>query len=183
AMRDIRERKETEKAIYHLAFHDSLTNLSNRRSFMNHLRNEIMSSKMSNTKLSILYIDLDNFKMINDQWGHNVGDLVLNEAANVIQSAIKGKDVAARLGGDEFAVMLKNVQDDNDTVHLVEHILHKFQQPLKVNEQEFSLTCSIGLAHFPKHGDSPEELLRNADTALYYIKERGKNDFMVFDQK
>lgn len=182
AMRDIRERKETEKAIYHLAFHDPLTNLSNRRSFINHLRNEMISSKSSGSKIAVLYIDIDNFKTINDQWGHNVGDLVLSEVANMMQSTISEKDLAARLGGDEFAVMVKDLHDSEGAIRVVEHLLHKFQQPLKVNGQEFALTSSIGVAVFPEHGDSPEDLLKNADTALYSIKEQGKNDYKVFNQ-
>ena len=109
-MRDISERKEVEKAIYRLAFHDSLTNLPNRRSFMNQLRSEVMDRKLSKSKLSVFFIDLDNFKQINDQWGHDAGDLVLKEAAKRIQSVIRSTDIAARFGGDEFVVMLKDVQ-------------------------------------------------------------------------
>ena len=121
-MRDISERKEVEKAIYQLAFHDSLTNLPNRRSFMNQLRNEVMERKLSRSKLSIFFIDLDNFKSINDQWGHDAGDLVLKEAAKRIQSVIRPTDIAARFGGDEFVVMLKDVQDEQDAITIVQRI-------------------------------------------------------------
>ncbi|WP_342430982.1 EAL domain-containing protein [Neobacillus sp. FSL H8-0543] len=181
-MRDIRDRKEAEQAVYQLAFHDSLTNLPNRRSFMNQLRNEMLNSKLSRSKMSILFIDLDNFKSINDQWGHDGGDLVLIETAKMIQSVIRPKDVAARLGGDEFIVMLKDVQDEQDTIAIVQRFLKKFQNPIKVGDQAYTITCSIGVANYPEYGESPEELIKNADTALYYIKERGKNDFMIFNQ-
>lgn len=169
-MRDIRDRKEAEQAVYQLAFHDSLTNLPNRRSFMNQLRNEMLNSKLSRSKMSILFIDLDNFKSINDQWGHDGGDLVLIETAKMIQSVIRPKDVAARLGGDEFIVMLKDVQDEQDTIAIVQRFLKKFQNPIKVGDQAYTITCSIGVANYPEYGESPEELIKNADTALYYIK-------------
>ncbi|WP_428910778.1 EAL domain-containing protein [Niallia sp. Krafla_26] len=181
-MRDISDRKEGEKAIYQLAFHDPLTNLPNRRSFMNQLRSEVMDRKFSGSKLSVLFIDLDNFKPINDQWGHDTGDLVLKEAANKIRSVIRPTDIVARLGGDEFVVLLKDVQDEEDAVTIAQRLLVQFQNPINKSGQEYSLTCSIGVAHYPSHGETPEDLIKNADTALYYVKERGKNDFMIFDQ-
>ncbi|MEH7250663.1 EAL domain-containing protein [Neobacillus niacini] len=181
-MRDISERKEVQKAIYQLAFHDSLTNLPNRRSFMNQLRSDVMDRKISKSKLSIFFIDLDNFKQINDQWGHDAGDLALKEAAKRIQSVIRPADIAARIGGDEFVVMLKDVQDEQYATTIVQRMIEQFQTPIKDGEQEYTLTCSIGVAHYPDHGESPEDLIKNADTALYYVKERGKNDFMVFNQ-
>jgi diguanylate cyclase (GGDEF)-like protein/PAS domain S-box-containing protein len=181
-MRDISERKEVEKAIYQLAFHDSLTNLPNRRSFMNQLRSEVMDRKFSKSKLSVFFIDLDNFKSINDQWGHDAGDLVLKEAAKRIRSVIRPTDIAARFGGDEFVVMLKDVQDEGDVISVVQRMLNQLQNPINESGQDYTLTCSIGVAHYPNHGESPEDLIKNADTALYYVKERGKNDFMIFNQ-
>jgi diguanylate cyclase (GGDEF)-like protein/PAS domain S-box-containing protein len=181
-MRDISERKEVEKAIYQLAFHDSLTNLPNRRSFMNQLRSEVMDRKFSKSKLSVFFIDLDNFKSINDQWGHDVGDLVLKEAAKRIRSVIRPTDIAARFGGDEFVVMLKDVQDEGGVISVVQRMLNQFQNPINESGQDYTLTCSIGVVHYPNHGESPEDLIKNADTALYYVKERGKNDFMIFNQ-
>lgn len=181
-MRDISERKEVENDIYQLTFRDFLTNLPNRRSFMNQLRNEVMDRKLSKSKLSVFFIDLDNFKPINDQWGHNAGDLVLKEAAKRIQSAIRPTDIAARFGGDEFVVMLKDVQNDEDVLSIIQNMLIQFQTPITESGQDYTLSCSIGVAHYPDHGESPEDLLKNADTALYYVKERGKNDFKIFDQ-
>ena len=181
-MRNISERKEGEKAIYQLAFHDSLTNLPNRRSFINQLRSEIMDRKFTRSKLSVFFIDLDHFKSINDQWGHDAGDLVLREAAKRIQSVIRPTDIVARFGGDEFVVMLKDVQDEEDAITIAKRILTQFQNPINKSGQEYTTTCSIGVSHYPNHGESPEDLIKNADTALYYVKERGKNDFRVFDQ-
>lgn len=181
-MRDISERKDVEKAIYQLAFHDSLTNLPNRRSFMNKLRSEVMDQKFSRSRLSVFFIDLDNFKSINDQWGHDAGDIVLKEAAKRIRSVIRPTDIAARFGGDEFVIMLKDVQDEEEAITIAQSMLVQLQNPINESGQDYSLTCSIGVAHYPDHGESPEELIKNADTALYYVKERGKNDFMIFNQ-
>ena len=181
-MRDIRNRKVIEQKIYHLAYHDSLTNFPNRRSFMNELRSEIMSKSKSNKRLSILFIDLDNFKSINDQWGHDVGDLVLKEVAKIIRSEIRPSDFPARLGGDEFTVMLRDVKNEQEAITITQRILEKLQSPILLAGQEHLVTCSIGVANYPEHGKSSEELLKNADDALYHVKQRGRNAFMVFNQ-
>lgn len=181
-MHDISERKEGERAIYHLAFHDPLTNLPNRRLFMNQLRNEVMDRKLSRSRLSVFVIDLDNFKSINDQWGHDEGDLVLKEAANRIQSVLRPTDLVARFGGDEFVVLLKDVENDVDAITIAQRILDQLQNPISRPGQEYTLSSSIGIALYPDHGKSPEELIKNADTALYNVKEHGKNNFMIFNQ-
>lgn len=181
-MRDIRGRKEVERKFYHLAYHDSLTDFPNRRAFVNQLRNEIMDRKKTKLKMSILFIDLDNFKSINDQWGHDAGDLVIIEAAKKIKAAIRHSDLAARLGGDEFIVMLKDLQDDQATTTIVKRILKNFETPISVLGKEIMLTCSIGVANYPENGDSPEELIKNADDALYNVKDGGKNDYVIFNK-
>ncbi|MCG7342960.1 EAL domain-containing protein [Sporosarcina sp. ACRSL] len=182
-MRDISERKDAEKAVYQLAFHDSLTKLPNRRSLMNELRNEIVNRKLSKSPFYVLFLDLDNFKQINDHWGHEAGDIVLKAAAKRICSVIRSTDIAARFGGDEFVIILKDVQDEKDVITIVEAIVDQIQNPINEIGQDVKLTCSIGVAHYPTHGQSSEELIKNADTALYYVKERGKNDYMFFTQQ
>lgn len=180
-MRDISDRKEVEKAIYHFAFHDSLTNLPNRWSFMNQFRNEVMEGKRTKTELALFYIDLDNFKTINDRWGHDAGDIVLKEVAKRIKSVIRPTDIAARFGGDEFIVLLKDVYDKEEIFEMAKMLLAVIEEPFQQMEQGLTITSSIGISLFPIHGDSPEELIKNADTALSYVKERGKSDYKLFD--
>ena len=181
-MHDITERKEGERAIYHLAFHDPLTNLPNRRFFMNQLRNEVMDQKNSKSRLSVFVIDLDNFKSINDQWGHDEGDFVLKEAANKIQSVLRPTDFVARFGGDEFVALLKDVENDENAIAIAQRIINELQNPIQTSGQEYTVNCSIGLSFYPDHGDSPDVLIKNADIALYNVKEQGKNNFMLFNQ-
>lgn len=182
-MRDITERKLVKKAIYQLAFHDSLTELPNRRSLMNQLRSEVMESHSSGSRFSVFFIDLDNFKSINDRWGHDAGDFVLKETAKRITSAIRPTDVAARFGGDEFVVLIKNIREDKDAIAIADRLVSQFAEPIKKEQEEFYLSPSIGISFFPDHGDSAEELIKNADTALYYVKEQGKNNYQVFNQQ
>ncbi|MFY3791345.1 EAL and GGDEF domain-containing protein [Ureibacillus sp. MALMAid1270] len=181
-MRDIRGRKEVEKKIYHMAYHDSLTNFPNRRSFLSQLREEMSYRIKNKAKLAILFIDLDNFKNINDQWGHDTGDLVLQETAKLIKSTIHPKDVAARLGGDEFMVMLKDVKGEDDAITIVKRLLEKFNTPINLNGIEHTITCSVGVSIYPDHGTNPDELIKNADDALYTVKGKGKNGFRVFNE-
>lgn len=181
--KEITKQKQLEEEIFHLAYHDPLTNLPNRRMFMNQLRSEIIERNNSKSKLSILFIDLDNFKLINDKWGHDAGDLVIKDAAYKIKEAIRPTDMVARLGGDEFIVLLKDVVDEKDISKYVKQILANFQTPMSTSSQEYSLTCSIGIATYPENGDSAEQLITNADNALYHVKGRGKNDFSFFNNK
>lgn len=181
--KEITKQKQLEEEIFHLAYHDSLTNLPNRRMFMNQLRSEIIERNNAKSNLSILFIDLDNFKFINDKWGHDTGDHVIKEAANRIKESLRQTDMVARLGGDEFIVMLKDVQDEDDIIQYVKKILEKFQKPIPTYGQEYSLTCSIGVATYPETADSAEQLITNADNALYHVKGRGKNDFAFYNKK
>lgn len=182
-MRDIQDRKEVEQTIYRMAFFDSLTNLPNRRSFMNRLRNEITESKTSRAKMTILLININQFKLINEEWGHEVGDLVLKETGSTLQSAIHQHGEVAHLGGDEFIILLKNVENEQSLLKHIQQILAKFEQPLKIEDRQFELTIGIGVVNFPEHGQTPEDLVKNADIALRHIKKREKSDFMIFNQK
>ena len=181
-MRDISSKKAIEKKIHHLAYHDSLTNFPNRRSFMNQLRNELLDRNKTKYSMSILFIDLDNFKNVNDQLGHDIGDSILKNAADNIRNAIRPTDLAARMGGDEFIVMLKSVKDHEETNEIVKRILSNFRSNFKVEGEDYLVTCSIGVANFPEHGESAEELIKNAANALSRVKEGTKNDFLIFNK-
>lgn len=183
-MRDITERKEQEAQIYHLAFHDPLTDLPNRRMFMKQLREEVALAKELNTKLAVMFLDLDRFKYVNDTWGHEAGDYILTVAAERLKKVLRHGDLIGRLGGDEFAIMLKNVNSEDDVVAFTNRLRESFKEPIEVvPNQQYSLSCSIGIAMFPDHGTDAEKLLLNADTALYAIKGEGKNEHAFFTRE
>ncbi|CAM5193860.1 PAS domain S-box-containing protein/diguanylate cyclase (GGDEF)-like protein OS=Ureibacillus acetophenoni OX=614649 GN=SAMN05877842_10654 PE=4 SV=1 [Ureibacillus acetophenoni] len=181
-MRDVSSKKAIEKKIHHLAYHDSLTDFPNRRSFMNQLRNELLARQKSKYGMSILFIDLDNFKNVNDQLGHDIGDIILKKSADHISKVIRPTDIAARMGGDEFIVMLRNINSPDETNEIVKRILAIFRAPFQVEGEECIVTSSIGVANFPEHGESAEELIKNASHALARVKEKTKNDFLVFNK-
>jgi len=183
-MRDITERKEQEAKIYHLAFHDPLTDLPNRRMFMKQLREEVALAKELNTKLAVMFLDLDRFKYVNDTWGHEAGDYILTVAADRLKKGLRHGDLIGRLGGDEFAIMLKNISSEDDVIAFTNQLRESFKEPIEVvPNQQYSLSCSIGIAMFPEHGMDAEKLLLNADTALYAIKGEGKNEHAFFTRE
>lgn len=182
-MSDISVRKEVEQNLYRLAYHDSLTNFPNRPTFMNELRSYVMDVRLTNKKFSILFIDLDNFKLINEQLGHDNGDLVIVKAAENIRESIREIDLVARMGGDEFIVLLRDIKDEQDTINIVNNIIEKFQKPIVVNGKDHVLTCSIGVASYPEHGTTPEELIKNADSALTQVKQNSKNNYAIYNKK
>lgn len=182
-MRDIRFRKQIEEKIAHFAFHDSLTNLPNRRYFIDQLRQEIMYGKYHTAKMAIMFIDIDNFKFINDQLGHEQGDLILMESAKILLGIVGNHHLVARSGGDEFVILLKDIRDPFEVVNYAEKILERFQQPISTFERECYVSCSIGISIFPDHGSNTELLLKNADAALFRVKEQGKNGYAIFNEK
>jgi diguanylate cyclase (GGDEF)-like protein len=175
--RDITERKKAEKTIQYMAFYDSLTGLPNRNQFRNHL-NEVLT-KQDNKMLAVLFLDLDRFKIINDTKGHTVGDFILQKVANRLAATVNNEGIVSRQGGDEFIILLEDI--DKETVtQIAQKILTEFSKPLEVNEQEFFVTPSIGISLYPDDGEDVETLIKNADTAMYQAKERGKNNFRIY---
>ena len=174
--------EEKEKKMLELAYYDPLTGLPNRRLLMNRLRGELTSSRYDQSLVSLFFIDLDHFKTINDDWGHDAGDQVLTVAANRIADAVRPIGMTARIGGDEFVVMLTGARCDHEIIQAAERILVSFQEPIPIGHYVVTLTCSIGIASYPEDGASAEELLRNADDALHTIKSSGKNGYQMFNK-
>ncbi|MGM8212531.1 putative bifunctional diguanylate cyclase/phosphodiesterase [Virgibacillus sp. W0430] len=179
---DMTERKRAEQRNYHLAYHDMLTNLPNRRLFLKELRNAVHEADPAVTKFAVMFIDLDKFKYVNDSWGHETGDLILTAAGRRIQDAIPSTDVVGRLGGDEFAVIAANIQSKQDAAKRAEQIVQKMEEPMDVAGRNYVLSCSIGIALYPNDSMVEDELLSKADTALYEIKSNVRKRFIFFTE-
>ncbi|MFF2483843.1 putative bifunctional diguanylate cyclase/phosphodiesterase [Paenibacillus sp. NPDC058071] len=179
-MRDITERKRSEETIYHLAYHDTLTDLPNRRFLMDRLRKEIHHAQRLHLQLAIIFLDLDRFKNINDSLGHEAGDRILIEVARRISHCIGSNDMVARLGGDEFVVLLTNITNSLEVEAISQKIRTSLQEPIDLGGLIHSIPCSMGIALYPSDGRNPDELLRRADMALYAVKERGRDGVLFF---
>jgi diguanylate cyclase (GGDEF)-like protein/PAS domain S-box-containing protein len=179
-MRDVTERKQWEQTIFHLAYHDTLTDLPNRRLFIDRLRKEVYQAKRFQSQLAVMFLDVDRFKQINDSWGHEVGDVILAEIAKRIKQCLGSNDVVARLGGDEFTILLPHISGRHEVDQVAQRIRDRLEEPLEVNGRQHTLSCSMGIAVFPSDGREADELLKRADMALYFVKERGRNGFEFF---
>lgn len=179
---DITETAEYRHKIEHLAYKDTLTDLPNRENFNRELAALIESVKIDNANLSILVIDLDHFKGVNDALGHAVGDRLLNEVSGRISMSIRKDDLLARLGGDEFAIIVSDLRGSQNLSLLAQKIISLLSKPFKVENKEFFITASIGIASFPEHTHIPENLLKYADAAMYVAKKNGRNNYQYFSQ-
>ncbi len=179
---DISERKESEERIHYLAHHDALTGLINRLSFEEMVRQALYSARRDGSLLAILFIDMDRFKMINDNYGHQAGDQMLKEVARRLQASIRDSDIVGRLGGDEFVVCLTGLRKDIDTMPAVHLISHSLGQPYLINDTELNSSPSIGISIYPNNGDDYETLIINADSAMYHAKELGRNNHQFFSE-
>jgi len=173
-------KKQQQKQLWHLAHHDSLTNLPNRLLFQSQLERAIEHAKRNDKKLAVVYIDLDNFKQINDNFGHDVGDKVLLESMSIIEKSIRAEDILSRHGGDEFTLLLENLNDVIDAETITKKIISAFEHPLEIQDKKLRISYSIGISTFPDDGDSPEILLKHSDIAMYQAKSTGKNNIKFF---
>lgn len=183
---DIAQRKEAEEKIHLLAFYDPLTQLPNRRLLVDRLRHAMTAGTRKPDHGAILFIDLDNFKILNDTKGHDVGDQLLIETARRLQECVRGSDTVARLGGDEFVVMLEGLGDDVEHATaqawmVGEKIRSSFDRPSRLGEVEYHCSCSIGISLFGDHETTVDDLLKRADTAMYVAKASGRNALRFFD--
>ncbi len=168
--RDITERKRAEERLYHFANHDPLTNLPNRLLFHGRVTRAIEHAKRYHSKLALLYLDLNGFKLVNDKHGHSAGDQFLQEMSVRLSSNIRNADTIARIGGDEFAVLLTGIADHDSVSEAILKIRKLIEMPIEINEHLLSVTASIGFALFPEQGDAFDELLHQADTSMYRTK-------------
>lgn len=184
---DISERKMAEDALReqqsrlnYMAFHDSLTALPNRSLFYDRIFHGLARARRSNSKLALMLLDIDRFKIINDSLGHDSGDLLLKAIATRLNEGVRDMDTVARLGGDEFVVVLEGVHDIDDVIFVANKLLVTLARPLEISGHEITTTVSIGVSIFPDDGSDTDELLKNADIAMYKAKEAGKNNCQFY---
>ncbi len=183
ALRDIAERKAAEAKVAHLANHDTLTDLPNRNLLQDRARQALSQAGRQKQRVGILFIDLDQFKTINDSLGHHVGDRLLQTVAARIRGCVRDEDTVARQGGDEFIVVLPTVKRFEDVGIIAQKLLGALASPYSIDNADLHTSASIGVAVFPDDGDDVETLMRNADTAMYYAKSMGRNNFQFFTPK
>lgn len=183
---DITERKQAEDRIHTLAFYDPLCQLPNRRLLFDRVQQAVVSSARSQTRVALVFIDLDNFKLLNDTRGHDVGDLLLVEVAQRLRTCIRESDTLARLGGDEFVVLLEELDDDRtqaamQALEVGEKVLKAINQPFVLNDIEEFTSASVGISLISNHKRNLDDLLKQADTAMYAAKKSGRNTLRFFD--
>lgn len=182
---DITEHKLIRDRLNTLAYYDVLTGLPNRFLFQEKI-NEIISTykkEILDRKFALIYMDIDNFKHINDTMGHASGDLLLKHISNILKIHLKSPDFAARLSGDEFVIIFENIKDRQDIIHKIHILLKHLRKPWILDKQEFFISFSIGIAIYPEHGDNISTLLKNSDIAMYYVKKNTKNNYCFYLSK
>lgn len=177
---DITERKEAEEHIFRLAHHDVLTGLFNRLSLEDRMGQAIVQAKRDNYKLAVMFIDLDRFKIINDTLGHHVGDALLVEVAKRLHKSVRDSDIVARIGGDEFVIVLTGLDDIRLVANIAKQIVQSLGVTYKIDDHELHSTPSIGISTFPRDGINAEDLMKNADTAMYHAKDEGRNNYQFY---
>ena len=180
-IRDITERRQTESALRHHALHDPLTGLANRVLFRDHLDGALARRARQPGTVAVLFLDLDRFKVVNDDLGHAAGDRLLAQAGDRLRAAVRPADTIARLGGDEFAILLESVDTHADVGTVAHRVLDLFTDPFPLDTRQVTVTTSIGIAATDGH-QSADELLSQADAALYRAKGSGRNRYEIFDE-
>lgn len=177
---EIAERRQAQSKLNYLAYHDPLTGLANRRCFIERLEESLRETAQRDERLAVLFIDLDQFKQVNDSLGHGVGDELLVSVAARLTDHVRLIDMLARLGGDEFICLMEGVRVEDDVETLAQEIIAAFEQPFKLGDHELFLTASVGISQFPGDGDSVVALMRNADTAMYRAKSIGRGSYHFY---
>ncbi|MGR9045875.1 MAG: putative bifunctional diguanylate cyclase/phosphodiesterase, partial [Gammaproteobacteria bacterium] len=179
-VQDVSQQKETEKIIHQLAYYDELTGLGSRAYYQMRIEQIIKAAKRNRKKFAFLYLDLDEFKYINDSFGHNIGDQFLKAIAQRINLVVRDMDFAARLGGDEFCVIVENIADEYFAVEVAERCLKEINRPLVLGSYPLKPRVSIGISIYPKDGDNEHDLMKAADAAMYSAKNAGKQRYAYY---
>lgn len=177
---DVTERRSAEERVRQLAHYDELTGLPNRTLFHQELQRALEAAHALDTRLALMFIDLDRFKFINDTLGHDAGDLVLVETARRLGRSLRELDIVARLGGDEFVVLIEGLESGTEAAAVAQKVLDQVGRPIRIDDRDYSVTASIGISVFPTDGDDPLTLRKNADLAMYRAKEKGKNQYEFY---
>lgn len=179
---DITDRKFKEEKIRHMAYYDALTGLANRELLTQTINKALNKAKQDGSQGALIFIDIDNFKLINDTYGHPWGDKLLINISGKLVALVCSAGMVARLGGDEIIIFLPNIDNAGEIITYADKVMRLLEQPIVVNEHAFHITASAGIAYYPEHGNNIDELLRNADTAMYSAKNSGKRTYRMFDK-
>ncbi len=178
---DITERKHAEEQLKHMANHDALTGLPTRRLGKESISHALAVARRYESKVAVMFLDLDGFKAVNDTLGHEVGDLLLMGAADRLSHCVREVDTVARIGGDEFMIVLSSIKHCENAALVAQKIIDALAQPFMLGDKTVSIGTSIGIAIYPDHEQEPEALLRLADEAMYIVKGKGKNNFALYE--
>lgn len=182
-LHDVTERRQHENTIRHLAYHDALTGLPNRVMLNDRLSQALALARRNDKRLALMILDLDRFKDVNDTLGHSVGDLLLKAVAHRLRELLRQSDTVSRMGGDEFVMLLPLVSSAESAAIIAGKIIRAFRKPFVCDGHTLKVTASIGIADFPDDGQDVETLLKNADIALYQVKEHGRNNFQRYHEQ
>ncbi|MBW6489480.1 GGDEF and EAL domain-containing protein [Sulfurimonas sp.] len=174
--------KEADKKIYYHANYDSLTTLPNRSYFKKQLKSILQESSQNGSKIALFFIDVDKFKEVNDTYGHDVGDKMLVTIAKRLLNSVRKDDIVARIGGDEFVLIAKDIKNTEIIERLALKLQKRIREPIEIDTHIFDITLSIGIAIYPQHGTTSQDLLKNADIAMYEVKKTKKDDFRIYNK-
>jgi diguanylate cyclase (GGDEF)-like protein/PAS domain S-box-containing protein len=177
---DISERKRSENQLFNLAHYDQVTNLPNRILFLDRLQQVLKNAQRQQQPVTLMYLDLDRFKEVNDTLGHHMGDTLLKEVASRLMKCVRADDTVARMGGDEFTLILNNLNHQSHTERIAQSILDKLAEPFNLGGEVIHISASVGISIYPTNGTEVEVLLKNADHAMYFAKQNGRNRYHYY---
>jgi diguanylate cyclase (GGDEF)-like protein/PAS domain S-box-containing protein len=177
---DISERKSSENQLLQLAHYDQITSLPNRILFLDKLQQVLKNAQRHQQPVTLMYLDLDRFKEVNDTLGHDMGDVLLKDVAGRLTKCVRADDTVARMGGDEFTVILNNVNHPINTERIAQSILDRLTEPFNLGGEVVYVSASIGISVYPEHGNEVDILLKNADQAMYFAKQNGRNRYHYY---